>query len=158
MVFIELTEDYVLRFGIEVAGSVPTSPNTDRSRFKLIYGIHCQSAKDVFDKLQQIEGEFKIDQINLFHYFITLYWIHNCLKEILMCRMFKVWAEKALRKYNWMYFKAIGSLASVEVRNIYIIIKHDLSLTQCSKSVSSTWQHQKGLRNNPLRHRWRNPL
>jgi hypothetical protein len=120
MVFIELTEDYVLRFGIELAGSVTTSPTTDKNRFKLIYGIHCQSAKDVFDKLQRIEGEFKIDQINLFHFFITLYWIHNYLKETLMCSMFKVRSEKTLRKYNWMYLKAIGSLASVEVSNIIL--------------------------------------
>jgi hypothetical protein len=73
MVFLQLIEEYVLRFGIELVGNTTTSPNTDESRFKLTYGIHSKTAKDVFDKLQRLDNDKKIDMINLFHYFITLY-------------------------------------------------------------------------------------
>jgi hypothetical protein len=115
MEFIEMTADYFLNYGLELVSFKTSNKTTNVERFRTTYGIQSNTAKDVYDKLQLYEGDEKIINVDLFYFFVTLYWMHNYLKEALMLSMFKIKSPKTLRKYNWEYMEAIQALSITEV-------------------------------------------
>jgi hypothetical protein len=73
MDFVELTSDYLLNHGLDLVSFSTTSQATNEDFFRSIYGIRCNAAKDIFDKLQRYEGDKKIIDIDLFYFFVALY-------------------------------------------------------------------------------------
>jgi hypothetical protein len=119
---IHVNSDHMLQLGIEFGGFKIVGANTNKKRFRQLYGVDSDVASKCFMDLQTKDiGEKRIQKINPYYFLMTIYWIYDYGTETTISGTFHIGAEKTFRKHGWKYLAAIQALAAHNVSLIFAV-------------------------------------